>query len=54
MYYLLGFDHFDVTMSHCYEAVQDFKAQEREYLDTRSMIDIAKAQGPGGLTTDTP
>jgi hypothetical protein len=52
MYHLLGCDHFDVTMSHCYEAIQDFKAREREYLAIRSVIDVAKAERVGGLTTE--
>jgi hypothetical protein len=52
MYHMVGCDHFDLTMSHCYEAIQSFKAWEREYLAIHSMIDVAKAEGPGGFTTE--
>ncbi len=52
MYHLLGCDHFDITMSHCYEAIQNFKAREREYLATRPVIDVAKAERANGLATE--
>ena len=32
MYHLLGCDHFDVAMDHCYKAIQTFKALQRENL----------------------
>ena len=51
IYHLLGCDHFDITMGNCYEAIQNFKTWEREYLSAYSMIDVAKVQPPGQLTT---
>ncbi|MBV8359632.1 MAG: hypothetical protein JO189_17095 [Deltaproteobacteria bacterium] len=54
IYHLLGCDHFDITMGNCYEAIQNFKAWEREYLDTHSVIDLAKARLPGQLTAEEP
>jgi hypothetical protein len=52
MYHLLGCDHFDITMSRCYEAIQDFKAREREYLAFRPTIDVAKAEPAGRLAPE--
>jgi hypothetical protein len=48
MYHLLGCDHFDMSMHNCYAAIQNFKIWEREYLGTRSMIDIARVQQRAG------
>jgi len=48
MYHLLGCDHFDLDMSACYQAIQNSKAEQREYASHR-VIDIARAQ-PGSAS----
>jgi hypothetical protein len=47
MYHLLGCDHFDVGMSHCYQAIREFKAREREYLNAPTIVNTARASKPG-------
>jgi len=44
IYHLLGCDHFDLQMGDCYEEIQNFKAWERQYFATSSIIKVAKAQ----------
>jgi hypothetical protein len=48
MYHLLGCDHFDVGMGHCYAAIREFKAHERQYLDTTSVVSTARLSKHGG------
>jgi hypothetical protein len=42
IYHLLGCDHFDVTMANCYEAIQNFKTWERQYLGNDRTVSIAR------------